>query len=417
MSRGSRVTGMVTTSARTLITKETKPVTTAIPVSEPVIPIIEGIRIVSTAFEDQSRSPFLRATQSWNLVPPTQNVTLPQFTNEPNSGNSTRNGRIPRVSPKDATKVNGLLVGGVVLGILLLLGVVWYSHHKIQKRRYSPKGDDANPRDQGFLRKLWLSIGLSQNKSACYSLSDLESVSNLGENLHQPKFDDESFTPTPLPEDKSEKKWRPWKDTASWKLLPPPRVKLEGRPHGKEDESDETMGRQPPSIQNRGRIPGLPPSIGSSRNGAPLNTSTKGYIRSQWLEAPETQSRTIGRRGSFDGGSARSGRSRGMPLETIRESSPHPQQSIQRSSDSSGGDKGYNGALPAPATAFLRPDQQGRRPGRGRDFRPNSSAYSGQSPDDSSEDSADLESCLGVADDRNERKGRLSAPNIPGTAF
>lgn len=216
--------------------------TNAPPVNESVIPIAEGIRIVSTAFEGQTRSPFLRATQSWNLVPPTQTVTLPQYTNEPKSGNSTRNGHVPRVSPKNTTKVNGLLVGGVILGISLLLGVVWYSHHKIQKKRNSPKDDDANPRGQGFFRKLWLSLVFSPKESARYSMSDLESVSNFGEAPYLPKFDDESFTPTPHPEDKSAKKWQPWKIPRSWKLLPPHRVKLERRPDGKEDKSDETMG-------------------------------------------------------------------------------------------------------------------------------------------------------------------------------
>lgn len=128
MPRTLQVKRKLSTNAVTPVT-ETDPMMTAIPTLKPIMAIAEGVHIISTAFEEQSRPPLLQATRSWNVVTPTQNVTLPQFTGGPKTENTARHGHgTPQIFPQaTAKKINGMLVGGAVggiLGALLLVGAV-----------------------------------------------------------------------------------------------------------------------------------------------------------------------------------------------------------------------------------------------------------------------------------------------------
>lgn len=186
MSRRSQISGMVVTSAATTVSEEAKFITTATPVIQPAMPITEGILMISTAFENQNRSPFLQVTQSWNLVPPTQNVSLPQFTGGSKPNDATHNGRIPQVRLATGN-TNGLLIGsavGGVLGGLLLLGGVWYFLRTRKKKKCLREDESTQFSALEFLRKLGLKRGSFRSKSPCYSDSDLESITSFGDHAY-----------------------------------------------------------------------------------------------------------------------------------------------------------------------------------------------------------------------------------------
>lgn len=434
----SQVAGKFSTSAVTLITEETKPITTATPVIEPVMPITEGVHIISNAFEEQNRPPFLQATRSWNLVPPTQNVTLPQFTDGPKTDNATRNGRMPHISPKAAAKVNGLLIGGAVGGVLcvlLLLGAVWYCCCARQKMKRLQADEDAESPSHGFLGKLGWEKGPFRKKSGRYSVSDLESVSSLGDDTPLPTFNKQPSSPSPpvpLSKLKSKKTQRTWNDPRLWKLFShTTHAKSEGGSEDEKDDSASRVSRQSPSVNGRTASTCTAPYVGprrlqlkispdhDSRDSTLRNASRERSIRSQRAEATRQQPMVGERRGSFGGGNGQPERSRRMPLATVRESSPDLQQRRRHLSDPGGNGRSYVGTPSVSEHTFMRRTH----PGQKSDLRAVSSAFSRPWSTHTDEDSDELESHLdGASMDGEYRKGSnckgpVRATDIPGMAF
>lgn len=440
--RTSHTSGRFITSAvTTLVGKETKSITTATPVIQPAMPIVEGIHIISTAFEDQSRPPFLQATRSWNLVPPTQNVTLPQPTSDSKPNSTSHNGRIPRV-PQATGQPNGLLIGGAVggvLGVLLLMVVIWYFCRARQRKKQEEDGDDRSPAD-GFMSKLGFKKRPSRKKTPRFSVSDLESVTTgSGDATHSSAHKEKSSgrsPPNSPPELEPDKTRRSWRDARVLKLFSrKPHGKAEGGNKDKKDEYAASVDGQSPLTQDRGtpnsRSPSVKASISrslavpdnDSRHRAPRATSREDSVRSQRPEVPRQQSRTGGRRDSFDGSSGPSDRNRRMPLATVRESSTHSQQRKRRSSDPGSSEKGYDDAPSVPEHAFLQPGQQ-RWPTEWKaSYREPSSAYSRTSRIHSSEDSTEFEAYLegmtvaGAHRKEDLPRGPARTANMPGMAF
>lgn len=395
------------------------------PVLHPVMPITEGVHIILTAYEDQSRSPFLQATRSWNLVSPTQNVTLPLSTTEPKRNSTSRNSHTARI-PKAKGKVNGTVIGaavGVVLGILFLLGAVWYCYRVRQKKMLSQEKHDAQSPAPGLLGKLGMKLRVSRAESPQYSISDLESVTSLGGDTHLPelKAGPASRSPsTPPPKERREKYRRSWKDSRVWQLLSPTRqTRNEGELKRDKDDSAGRVGGQLSSIHDRLTPPGPSPSARPSlRSQDKIISDFKGRDN-----GPIQRSMISGRRETFAGGSGRSETSRRVPLATVRESSPFSQRRRRRLSDPGGSEQGHGDVPKIPDRSLLRPGQQAWPPAWRKNPREASSDYSRPSSAHSSKDSNELEAYLEprvvTGTHRKERsmRGSLHTDNMPGIAF
>lgn len=86
---GSDMIVTTATNTITFVSEKARPMTTLTPAVAPVMINTEGIYTISTRIENQSQFALFKATRSWNLVPPTQNVTFPQSTNKSNPSDTS----------------------------------------------------------------------------------------------------------------------------------------------------------------------------------------------------------------------------------------------------------------------------------------------------------------------------------------
>lgn len=428
-----------TLTARNPINDKTAPTVAPImasnPVIEPAMSISEGTHVIFTAIEeDQGRDPFVRATRSWNLVTPKQNATFPQFTSDSKPNNTTHLGGKPRIPKIVARKINGMLIGGAVggvLGALLLVGSFWYCFQTRTKKRQSREERDT----PGFFRKLRRKSGLSHSTSSSYGISDLESISSFGDDMLKDKPSNRS-TPTSTSQMELEIRRRSSMDSASeTSFASSPHVKTTDRHGAGKRDSAVGLCLQPPPMPNRKILTATstPMKSRASENkmnpvygyasDAPWSTSQAGCTQNQQVGSLRTYPRMGPYRGSFSGGPGRPGRSMHTSLSTVQEGSEHSQQLTPYLSDSSPKEEAYHDAPLAPEPVVLRPGRHEERPGRMPSDGEASSANSEPSSMYSLENSFELECCLeGIKPGGEHSKSRrakepVRATHMVGQAF